>query len=147
LFAIKLISNTSIEGVISLILGVGIDIVSIKRIERVYNKYPDRLIKRLLTRQEENLFVEKGSPVNTLAALYAAKEAVLKAIGCGIGPASFNEVEVIAFPGRQPRVELYGEALRLAAEKRISDVAVSVAHEPPFACACATAFNVPGNCN
>lgn len=85
--------------------------------------------------------------MNTLAAGFAAKEAVLKAIGCGIGPAALNEVEVIAPPGSQPGVTLYGEALRLANELNISAIAVSMTHEPPFACACAAAFNLPRGCN
>ncbi len=126
-----------------MILGVGIDLVSIERIERVYKRYPVRFLHRILTTREEHRFAEKGSPVNTLAAYYAAKEAVLKAIGCGIGPAAFNEVEVIALPGQQPGIVLYGEALRLANERNISSIAVSMTHEPPFACACAAAFNVP----
>jgi len=85
--------------------------------------------------------------MSTLAAGFAAKEAVLKAIGCGIGPAALNEVEVIAPPGSRPGVKLYGEALRLANELNISAIAVSMTHEPPFACACAAAFNLPDGCN
>ena len=130
-----------------MILGIGIDLVSIERIERVYKKYPERFLKRVFTSREKKLFTERGSSMNTLAAGFAAKEAVLKAIGCGIGPAAFNEVEVIAPPGSRPGVILYGEALRLADALNISAITVSMTHEPPFACACAAAFNVPDGCS
>lgn len=130
-----------------MILGIGIDLVSIERIERVYKRYSERFLKRVFTPGENRIFNERGSSMNTLAAGFAAKEAVLKAIGCGIGPAAFNEVEVIAPPGSQPGVILYGEALRLANELNISAITVSMTHEPPFACACAAAFNLPDGCN
>ncbi len=76
-----------------------------------------------------------------MAARFAAKEAVIKAIGCGIGPAAFKEVEVVTSTGRQPRIMLHGEALRLADEKCITEIKISMSHEPPLACAFATAVN------
>lgn len=125
-----------------MILGVGIDLVSIERIEKIYKKHPNRFIRRIFTDREIKSFTEKGSSMSTLASRYAAKEAILKAIGCGIGPAALNEVEVIALPGKQPRVMLHGEASRLSAERNVTEITVSMTHEPPFACACAAAFSM-----
>lgn len=124
-----------------MIIGVGVDLVSIDRIEKIYEKYPDHFLKRIFSDTEKESFAGKGSPMAGLAARFAAKEAVLKAIGCGIGPAALNEVEIITLPGRQPRAILHGEALRLADEKNIKDIAVSISHEPPLACAFAIAFS------
>ena len=124
-----------------MILGVGIDLVSIERIEKIYRKHPDRFLKRIFTDREINSFTKMGSSMSTLSSRYAAKEAILKAIGCGIGPAALNEVEVIVLPGQQPRVKLHGEASRLSAEQNITEIMVSMTHEPPFACSCAAAFN------
>ena len=126
-----------------MIIGVGIDLVSIDRIDKVYKKYPDRFSERIFTNQEKINFEQRGSLIAVLAARFAAKEAVLKAIGCGIGPAALNEVELTALPGQQPRVKLSGEASRLAGERNITAVSISMTHEPPFACAMAVAFSVP----
>ncbi len=120
-------------------LQVGVDLVAIKRVERILRKYPDRFISRVLSEEEKPVFIEKGARPETLAAAFAAKEAVLKAIGCGIGPAALNEVTVLAGSGCRPKVKLSGEAKRLATEINITAITVSMTHEPPFACAIAAA--------
>jgi holo-[acyl-carrier protein] synthase len=130
-----------------MILGMGIDLVSVDRVSKIYAKYPDRFLDRIFTSSEKARFTEKGSSVNTLASRFAAKEAVLKAIGCGIGPAALKEVEVIETPGKQPTVKLHGDALKQAEKRLINAIALSITHEPPFACACAAVFNSSDGCN
>ena len=120
-------------------LQVGVDLVAIKRVERIAQRYPDRFICRVLSKEERPVFNKKGARPETLAAAFAAKEAVLKAIGCGIGPAALNEITVLARTGCRPLVKLSGEAKRLAAENKILAITVSMTHEPPFACAIAAA--------
>jgi holo-[acyl-carrier protein] synthase len=120
-------------------LQVGVDLVAINRVEKILKKYPERFLERVLSPQERPVFESKGARPETLAVAFAAKEAVLKAIGCGIGPAALNEVTVLAEPGRHPRVKLSGDAKRLADENNISAITVSMTHEPPFACAIAAA--------
>jgi len=63
------------------IIGVGVDLVSIERIGRIYKKYPDRFLIRIFSDREVASFKEHGSSLASLAARFAAKEAVLKAIG------------------------------------------------------------------
>ena len=123
-----------------MILGVGIDLVSIKRIERVYRRRPERFLRRIFTAAERDFLRERRFYMPAMASRFAAKEAVLKAIGCGIGPAGLREVEVLAPPGKPPRVRLYGDAARLAEEHGITAVEISLTHEPPFACAVAVAY-------
>jgi holo-[acyl-carrier protein] synthase len=125
---------------ITVIIGVGIDLVSIERISRVYKKYPERFLMRLFSDRELASFKEHGSNFASLAARFAAKEAVLKAIGCGIGPAALNEVEIITSPGQQPQVKLLAKTLDLAGERGINAFSLSMTHEPPFACAIAAAY-------
>jgi holo-[acyl-carrier protein] synthase len=120
-------------------LQVGVDLVAINRVEKILKKYPERFLKRVLSPEERPVFEAKGARLETLAAAFAAKEAVLKAIGCGIGPAALNEVTVLARTGCRPLVKLSGEAKRLAAENKILAITVSMTHEPPFACAIAAA--------
>ena len=120
--------------------GVGVDLVSVDRITRVYNRFPEKLIERIFTKDEKAQLKAKGSPMSmqTLAARFAAKEAVLKAIGCGIGPAAMKDVEIIAPPGKQPAARLHGVASFLAGKKNINNVFISMSHEQNIACAVAT---------
>ncbi len=120
-----------------MVLGVGVDLVSMRRIERVYRRRPQRFLQRLFTGRERALLQKRPRPVPALAARFAAKEAVLKALGCGIGPAGLAEIEVLADRGRPPEVFLHGHAARIAAAKGVAAVAVSMTHDPPFAAAMA----------
>lgn len=120
-----------------MILGVGVDLVSLRRIEQAYRRRPERFLHRVFTARERELLAGRSRPVAAMAARFAAKEAVLKALGCGIGPASLAEVEVLAPVGRPPEVFLHGNAARFAAAKGVAAVAVSMTHDPPFACAIA----------
>ena len=132
------------KGVLSMLIGVGVDLVSIPRIGKVYRRFPDRFLRRILTPREEELLRRRRDLLSSLAARFAAKEAVLKAIGCGIGPAAMREVEVISAPGRPPRVQLHGRAAALARKRGIAAVAVSLTHESPFAGAVA-AYGIRGD--
>ncbi len=125
--------------------GVGVDLVSIPRIEKIYTRFGERFLRRIFSRRELDALSDRKIFMASLAARFAAKEAALKAIGCGIGPASLKEVEVITAPGEQPRIELRGEALRQAAIKNITSIVVSMSHEPPFACAVAAACRLNGD--
>ncbi len=123
-----------------MIIGIGVDLVSIERIGKVYKKYPERFLIRIFSDEELASFKEHGSSLASLAARFAAKEAVLKAIGCGIGPAALKDVEIITSPGKQPQVKLLAEALNLAGQRGINAFSLSMTHEPPFACAIAAAY-------
>lgn len=122
-----------------MIAGVGVDLVSIARIERAYRRRPERFLRRLFSTAEITLLLPRRALFPAIAARFAAKEAVFKAIGCGYSPASWLEVEIIAPPGKPPQVRLSGTAARLAAEKGIIGIALSMTHEPPFAAAIAVA--------
>jgi len=124
-------------------MGIGVDLVAINRIKKIIDRFPERFLNRIFTEREKQNFLESSSSAASLAARFAAKEASLKAIGCGIGPAALKEVEIITSPGRQPLVKLHGEAARLAKAKQITAIVVSLTHEPPFACAVAAAWNGP----
>ena len=123
-----------------MLLRVGIDLVLIERIDRIYKKFPQRFLDRIMTEAEQSVFKKNHYKAASLAARFAAKEAVLKAIGCGIGPAALNEVVIHTSKGQAPQVELLGQPAEKAAAQGINAVALSLTHEPPFACACAAAY-------
>ncbi|HOL17173.1 MAG TPA: holo-ACP synthase [Bacillota bacterium] len=123
-----------------MIVGVGVDLISIKRVDKACRRNPERFLKRLFSSAELALLAPRPAPVRSAAARFAAKEAVLKAIGCGIGPAALREVEILAPPGRKPQVRLSGHAARQAAAQGITGIEVSLTHDPPFAAAIAVAY-------
>ena len=129
-----------------MLVGIGVDLVSINRIAKIYLKYPERFLSRLFNEKEKETFLKGNKSTASLAARFAGKEAVLKALGCGIGPAALKEVEIITRTGSQPQVRLHGEALKQAKIKAVTEIAITMTHEPPFACAFAAAVNSGAEC-
>ena len=110
---------------------VGIDLIEIERIERALERRP-RLAQRLFTEDELRYAREQARPGRHLAARFAAKEAVIKALGgVAVAPSSI-EIE----GGGPPRVRLHGRAAELAGGRRIS---VSLTHSRESAAAVALA--------
>jgi holo-[acyl-carrier protein] synthase len=112
--------------------GVGIDLLEIDRLERALRRHP-RLAERVFTDAERAYAAARARPARHLAARFAAKEAVLKALGVP-GGFGLGEVEVIA--GEPPTVGLSGRAA-LAADGRA--VKISLTHSRDYAAAVAIA--------
>lgn len=114
----------------------GIDLIEIERFQRAYERHGQRLLERLFTPLELS---EAAQHLPSLAARFAAKEAVAKALGCGIGPITWHEIEVQRATGGQPAVHLRGEAARLAAALGFEAWALSLSHSQHTAAAVAVA--------
>jgi holo-[acyl-carrier protein] synthase len=109
--------------------GIGIDLLEIRRLERALERHP-RLAERLFTQAERDYAAARARPGRHLAARFAAKEAVVKALGLpGLG---LSEVEILA--GEPPTVRVSGRAAEAAGEERIE---VSLTHSRDFAAAVA----------
>jgi holo-[acyl-carrier protein] synthase len=108
--------------------GVGIDLIEIERIERALERRPG-LAERLFTPDEIAYAAARARPGRHLAARFAAKEAVIKALGTPVAP---GEIEVEA--GEPPRVKLHGRAADLAGDREIS---ISLTHSRETAAAVA----------
>ena len=111
-------------------LGVGIDLIEIERVERALERRP-RLAERLFTEGELAYAGGRARPGRHLAARFAAKEAVIKALGEGVPP---RDIEVEA--GEPPQVRLHGRAAELAGER---ELAISLTHSRETAAAIAIA--------
>jgi holo-[acyl-carrier protein] synthase len=111
-------------------LGVGIDLIEIERVERALERRP-RLAERLFTPGELAYARERARPGRHLAARFAAKEAVIKALGQGVPP---RQIEVVS--GEPPRVKLHGRAAEAAGE---TEIAISLTHSRDTAAAVAVA--------
>ncbi len=112
--------------------GVGIDLIEIERLERALARYP-RLAERVFTDAERKYAADRARPGRHLAARFAAKEAVVKALGMP-GGFGLREIEVIA--GEPPAVRLSGNAAEAAAGRRVD---VSLTHSREHAAAVAVA--------
>jgi holo-[acyl-carrier protein] synthase len=111
--------------------GIGIDLIEIERVERALERRP-RLAERLFTEAELDYASERARPGRHLAARFAAKEAVVKALG--LRGFAMREIEVVA--GEPPRLRLSGRAAELAAGR---EVAISLTHSRESAAAVAFA--------
>jgi holo-[acyl-carrier protein] synthase len=112
--------------------GVGIDLLEIDRLERALERHP-RLAERVFTEAERDYADARARPARHLAARFAAKEAVVKALGLTDG-FGLREVEVVA--GKPPTVRLRGRAAEAADGKSIE---ISLTHSRDFAAAVALA--------
>lgn len=118
-------------------LVTGVDIIEISRIAGAAERHGDRFLRRIYTRKELSLF---GGSLPSLAARFAAKEAVAKALGCGIGDVLWVDIEVLRGPNGQPTLHLHGNAKRLAEEKSLTRWSVSLSHSMDMAIAMVTAL-------
>jgi holo-[acyl-carrier protein] synthase len=106
-------------------LYIGIDIVEISRIEEALAGWGDKFLHRVYTPREIEMY--RGTP-QSLAARFAAKEAVIKALDASGEGISFKDIEILTVPGGKPSVRLYGSAQQLAQKLQITRLNVSLSH-------------------
>lgn len=118
--------------------GVGTDIVSVDRIKSISLKH-SRFLERVFTRGELEYCFKRKDPYQCLAARFAAKEAVFKALGTGLSGCRWTDVEVVRSDFSAPEVRLGGNAGKIAGNRGISGVLLSISHEGGMAVAFALA--------
>jgi len=119
-----------------IIVGTGVDIVEISRIKQAAKKWSDKFLKRIFTDKELEYSRCKSIPYQHLAARFAAKEAVLKAIGdSSIHRIEWKHVEVLNDEYGKPFINLSGHASKIKQEKNISDIIISMSHTRTYAIA------------
>ncbi len=121
-----------------MIIGVGIDLLDVRRIERTLVRFGDRFLERVFTESERVRCRRRGNPVACYGQRYAAKEACAKALGTGFREGVFwRDIEVDNLPSGQPILRLSGGAQdRLAAltpNGMRAALALSLTDEYPFA--------------
>ena len=119
-----------------MVIRSGVDIIEIERIARAIERHGPRFYCRFFTEQE---VADSHKHPPALAARFAAKEAVAKALGTGIGEVCWIEIEIVNGPRRQPELRLHGAAARLAAELGLGEWSVSLSHTHQHAVAFAVA--------
>jgi holo-[acyl-carrier protein] synthase len=109
------------------VVGLGTDVVDVERMRQVLTRTPT-FRRRVFTAGEQELCEGRRDPVPAYAARFAAKEAVLKALGEGLGAADMAEIEVVRLPSGAPELVLVGRAAELAAGHGVTRWAVSLSH-------------------
>ena len=112
-----------------MIIGIGTDIVRIDRIDRSLSRLGDAFARRILTDYEWSQWQERSSSAAWLAKRFAAKEAVAKAFGTGIGKLSFQHIEVRNNAAGTPELLLYGFALELQQQRAVKWLHISLSDE------------------
>ncbi len=126
------------------IAGHGIDLVEIARIRAMLDEHGQRFLDRCFTPAEQAYKADSRRRVEHLAARFAAKEAVLKALGTGLtGGIAWTDIEVISAASGAPQIVLHGSAKAAAANFSITSWVVSLTHTDSLAMASVIAMGAP----
>ena len=131
-----------------MILGVGSDLIDIRRIEAAIARYGDRFIDRIFTEAERRRCERRANPGPSYARRFAAKEAAAKALGTGFRSGVFwRDLGVVNMPSGQPGMKLTGGALRrleaMTPKGMTARLDVTLTDEPPLAQAVVIITAVP----
>jgi holo-[acyl-carrier protein] synthase len=119
-----------------MIIGTGIDIVKIERIERIVSRWGKLFLNRVYTEKEIEWCQRRARPASCFALRFAAKEAFVKAIGWGFqNGIRWTDIEVERNPMGKPFLSLRRKAKEIAETQRIERVHLTLSDEPPFALA------------
>jgi len=106
-------------------VSIGVDLVEVDRIARALARHPERFLTRHFTPRE---IAQCGPDPRRLAARWAAKEALSKALGTGVGPVGWHELEVVCGRRDAPQVHLHGAARARAEARGLAGWSVSLTH-------------------
>ena len=111
---------------------IGMDIIEIDRVGKAISSWRHHFLNRIYTKNELALC---GNNISSLAARFAAKEAVMKALGSGFTNSNWKDIEILSNPDGAPTVQLYGGVLNRAKQLGIADFVISLSHCKEYAIA------------
>lgn len=115
-----------------MILGIGVDLIDVRRMEAVIFRWQERFLKRIFTKREIHYCNNKKNPAQRFATRYAAKEALIKALfPKGVEGISMRDVEIDQKEGR-PFVNLYGKINQFAEEQGMKKIHLMVSHDGDY---------------
>jgi holo-[acyl-carrier protein] synthase len=121
-----------------MILGTGIDIIEVARVASSFERFGDRFVNRILLPDEIAYCLSHKIPGPFLAARFAAKEAISKAFGTGIGSAlSWQDMEIRRKESGEPFVVLHGKGKELFKSRQAKRLLISLSHTQNYAAATA----------
>lgn len=118
-----------------MIYGIGIDLVRIDRMKEVVEKWGEKFLNRVFTVNEINYCYEKKDPYLSLSVRFAAKEALIKAIGARV-TIPMTDIEVINHDSGMPAIKTCGRLEGFFKDSSIHQVHLSLSHEKDYGIAC-----------
>lgn len=117
-----------------MIIGLGTDIVEVARIEKIHASFGSHFLQKILTTNERTFLQSPRS--ETIAGLFAAKEAAVKALGTGFAHGiSANNIEILHNDSGAPYLHFYGAAAERLASMSVKQTFLSISHERHYAIA------------
>lgn len=117
-----------------MILGLGLDVCSVARMEEILARHGDRFWKRILTPREQALLEGRVDRGTALAGRFASKEAIVKAMA-GAPGVGWHDLEVLGEPRRPPVMHVHGPARELADRMGVKTIFLSITHDAGVAAA------------
>src|SRR5436309_14060747 len=119
------------------VIGIGVDLVECARIQRAVDRFGDRFLHRVFTDREIEYSMSMKFPARHLAARFAAKEAVSKAFGTGIGKAmGWRNIDIRKKKSGEPFLVFSGPAQELATQRSVTSALITLSHTDHHAMAC-----------
>lgn len=121
-----------------MILGMGIDIIEVARVQASHERFGERFLNRVLHADEIAYCLSHKNPAPFIAARFAAKEAISKAFGTGIGvQLGWQDMEIRRKKSGEPFVVLHGKGKKLFKSRRAKNLLISLSHTANYAVATA----------
>jgi len=121
-----------------MVLGIGTDIIEVERIKSSHERFGDRFLNRVLLPSEIEYCLSHRNPAPFLAARFAAKEAISKAFGTGIGAQlSWRDMEICRKASGEPYVVLHGAGEKLMQDRNGRALLITISHTEVYATASA----------
>ena len=121
-----------------MILGVGIDIIEVARVQASHERFGERFVRRILHPAEIAYCLSHKNSAPFIAARFAAKEAISKAFGTGIGAAlGWHDLEICRKESGEPYVVLHGKGKELLEKRNARAALISLSHTQNYAAAVA----------
>lgn len=121
-------------------LRTGVDIVKNIRIKSIMDKYGESFLNRLFTSKEKEYILNRNKDFKTIAGLFAAKEAISKMIGTGIGKLSWKDIEILHNESGRPFVNISRKLRDMLNGLELEEIDISISHEDEFSIAFAIGY-------
>ena len=116
-----------------MIYGIGIDLVDIRRMEKVIERWGARFVNRVFTADEVKICEKRAFPPASFALRFAAKEAFSKALGLGMKEGlRWRDIEVFHYPGGRPGLKTHGRSSEICREGNIAGIHLSLSDEKDY---------------
>ncbi len=125
----------------SYVYGIGTDILKIQNIENSVCDVSDPFVKKTYTEKEIDLITSRPIPLNCFATRFAGKEAIFKCLNIFGNDIRLIEIEILEDTNHSPIVTLHGNAERIAKEKNITKILLSLSYDTDYAIAYATSLS------